>query len=447
MGVCCWCPWMTAGFILALGVSHGHSETFILNNGDSFEGSIIQNPRNVAIIRLELGGMRPESFGDIREVRIKSKSGEVIAGELISWTEGTYTVRTHDGQIDIRDGVIIERTAPPEPSAEPPTEVAEHSSTYVLAANHPSSASYQFDIALTSLIKIKVLPQIGVDLSPAVVDDQVDGIKQLQQNQVQFAVVDALTGHFAYSGAGPFADSGPDNDLRAIAALWPDVAHFVLLQDYVRSGTIDDLTLLLGKQISLGDKDTAVMRANWALFANLGIDIDENFNLVFGDDATSAEALSQDEIIGMGVPGWPPRGSIAEVLETLGNSVRLLEFTDEQVERAGGGSGIWHRFTIPAGTYPGQNQDIATIAQPNILIVRSDVPQESVYQITKAIFDNLPWLREFNPAAKAITLDRALQGLPLPLHPGAERYYREIGVASPSPGSPGLDDRLSKAPL
>jgi TRAP transporter TAXI family solute receptor len=84
--------------------------------------------------------------------------------------------------------------------------------------------------------------------------------------------------------------------------------------------------------------------------------------------------------------------------------------------------------TIPAGTYQGQTEDVQTAGVGNMLITSSDVPDEIVYQMTKALFENLDRMVAAHAAAKGITLEHALDGLPVPLHPGAERYYREVGL-------------------
>ncbi|MGO2414621.1 MAG: TAXI family TRAP transporter solute-binding subunit, partial [Cobetia crustatorum] len=74
---------------------------------------------------------------------------------------------------------------------------------------------------------------------------------------------------------------------------------------------------------------------------------------------------------------------------------------------------------------------INTIAQPNILVVRDDVSEEDVYQITKTMYENLPFLNNIHPATKAMAIDKAIAGLPLPLHPGAVRYFKEQGIEIP----------------
>ena len=75
--------------------------------------------------------------------------------------------------------------------------------------------------------------------------------------------------------------------------------------------------------------------------------------------------------------------------------------------------------------------DVATIAQPNFLGVRADVDEEAVYQITKAMYENLPFLHNIHKATHAISLESALSGLPVPLHSGAARFYQESGLEIP----------------
>jgi TRAP transporter TAXI family solute receptor len=83
---------------------------------------------------------------------------------------------------------------------------------------------------------------------------------------------------------------------------------------------------------------------------------------------------------------------------------------------------------IPAGTYEGQNREVMTVAVNNLLVTREGVPDDVVYTMTKAMFENLPELTAAHAAARGISLKQAAQGSPVPLHPGAERYYREAGV-------------------
>ena len=84
--------------------------------------------------------------------------------------------------------------------------------------------------------------------------------------------------------------------------------------------------------------------------------------------------------------------------------------------------------TIPAGTYNGQTADVPTVAVVNFLVTHEGVSEETVYQMTKQLFENLPELEAAHKAAASIKLEKALGGMPVPLHPGAERYYKEKGL-------------------
>ena len=87
-----------------------------------------------------------------------------------------------------------------------------------------------------------------------------------------------------------------------------------------------------------------------------------------------------------------------------------------------------HGATIPAGTYGGQEADVPTAAVVNFLVTHSEVSDDLAYAMTKALWENLGELEAAHAAAKAIKPDQALAGMPVPLHPGAERYYREQGM-------------------
>lgn len=96
--------------------------------------------------------------------------------------------------------------------------------------------------------------------------------------------------------------------------------------------------------------------------------------------------------------------------------------------------------TIPAGTYPNQNEPVSALAERYIVVAQEDTPEDVVYAIVKSAYENLPTLNNAYKGWKTCTLDTALQSICVPLHPGAVRYYREINL-------PGLDEHLAKYPL
>lgn len=105
--------------------------------------------------------------------------------------------------------------------------------------------------------------------------------------------------------------------------------------------------------------------------------------------------------------------------------INVVAVPEEIVEKLGA---PYVPGTIPAGTYEGQDEDVPTAAIVNFMITHSDVSDEVAYQMTKLLWENLPALRSAHTAANAIKLENALQGMPVPLHPGAEKFYKEKGL-------------------
>jgi TRAP transporter TAXI family solute receptor len=213
--------------------------------------------------------------------------------------------------------------------------------------------------------------------------------------------------------------------------LWQNVEQMVLASDLAETGTVDDLKVLAGKPFSIGVKNSGTEGSGQTLLANLGIDY-SGFQIVNQGYTPTAEGLQNGTIAGANMTGGPPTAAVTQAFAALGDKLSILEFTDEQMTRANGDSTLWTRYVLPAGTYPGQDKEINTIAQPNFMAVNADVDEEAVYLITKTIYENLAFLNNIHPATKVMSLEKAIAGLPAPLHPGAARYYKEQGLEIPA---------------
>ncbi len=133
----------------------------------------------------------------------------------------------------------------------------------------------------------------------------------------------------------------------------------------------------------------------------------------------------------MGTAAGVPVSAVSRVMATMGKDATLLEFTGDLIKKADGGLRLWTPYTIPAGSYPNQDKDIQTIAQPNMLIVRADANEDDIYKITKTIYENLSFLQSIHKATNAMSIEKAIAGLTMPLHKGAVRYYKEVGIEIP----------------
>ena len=133
-----------------------------------------------------------------------------------------------------------------------------------------------------------------------------------------------------------------------------------------------------------------------------------------------------------GLAAGPFGQDLVELHELFVAEARLEALLLGEAAQADGGLGLFQPYTIKAGTYPNQTEDVQTIAQPNFLAVSADLADEDVYMITRTIFENLDYLGGIHRAMKALSEENALVGLPVPLHPGAQRYFEEIGLDIPA---------------
>lgn len=303
--------------------------------------------------------------------------------------------------------------------------------TYLLGTATAGGTSHPVGVTLSALIKIKLLPREGIDLDVINTQGSLENTELLRADELQFAILSRLDARDSWSGAGRFAERGPDRKLRAVASLLRSAQHFVIRKDFVETGTLSDFANLRGRRVSLGRSTSGTRVEHDVLFANLGFDIEKDFILEDLGYAASAKAFAAGEIDGMGLSAGVPVPALATTLNELGNEAVLLSITDEQMIAADGGLDLWSREIVPAGSYPGQTVDVPTIASNNILAVSSDVPEDQVYAITRTIFENLPFLHQMHPATKDIMLEGAVTDLPMPIHPGALRYYEDVGVAVP----------------
>lgn len=305
------------------------------------------------------------------------------------------------------------------------------SKDHLLATASTGGTYYPVGVAIATLAKVKIQPKHKYSLSAINSAGSAENVKLLRDNESQFAILQGLYGSYAWNGSGPLKKEGKQAFLRSISMLWQNVEQIVVKSKHAKSGTVADLQAMKGMKMALGKKNSGTIGSNRKILNNLGINIDKDYELMHAGYGPSAAALQDGRVEGINTPAGVPTGAVTKLFAAAGDDVTPLNFTAEQAKTADGGLNLWTPFTIKAGSYPGLKKDWQTIAQPNFLAVRADVDEQFVYLLTKAIYENLPFLQAIHKATKAMAIEKALKGLPVPLHPGAARYYREIGVKVP----------------
>lgn len=247
----------------------------------------------------------------------------------------------------------------------------------------------------------------------------VENLNLLQQGkgEIGFALGDSVK--LAWDGNADAGFKAPLDKLRGIAAIYPNYIQIVAAKE---SG-ITNLADMKGKSLSVGAAKSGTELNARAIFAAAGMSYEDLAKTEYLPFAESVELMKNRQLdatlqsAGLGVSAIKDLATSVEI--------QMVAVPADVVTKLGA---PYVAATIPAGTYQGQDTDVPTVAVVNFLITHSEVSDETAYQMTKQLFENLPEMEAAHKAAAQIKLENALTGMPVPLHPGAERYYKEKGM-------------------
>ena len=247
----------------------------------------------------------------------------------------------------------------------------------------------------------------------------VENLNLLQdgRGELGFALGDSVAAAWAGDADAGFPQKL--DRLRGIAAIYPNYIQIVASAE---SG-ITDFAGLAGKSLSVGAPASGTELNARAIFGAMEMSYDDLGKTEYLPFAESVELIKNRQLdatlqsAGLGV------ASIRDLSTSL--PITVVAVPASVAETLGA---PYVAATIPAGTYDGQAEDVPTVAISNFLVTSDAVSDEVAYQMTKQLFENLDTLVASHQAAAQIDVAKAIEGMPIPLHPGAERYYREVGV-------------------
>lgn len=262
----------------------------------------------------------------------------------------------------------------------------------------------------------------GYSATAEVTGASVENMGLIATGDADMALALADTVYQAYSGTGRFEGQQLDM-VRGLASVYANMVQIVALQG---SG-IDSLDDLVGKRVSVGAPGSGTEINAQAILSANGISYDDitvqrlNFN-------ETADALANGDIdVGFWSVG-SPTSSIMNLATT--QSIVMIGLTDAEIANARDVDPIFAQITVPEGLYDGVTET-TTLGVPNVLAVSSEMPEELAYEITRAMFEHIADLRAVHPAANETTIEFTMSATPVPLHPGAIRYYEETGAEIP----------------
>ena len=261
------------------------------------------------------------------------------------------------------------------------------------------------------------------DFVAEVTGGSVENISLLLGGEVHVGFSMGTSAHEVFNGTGSFSGREPAQVL-AITVLYPNVLHLVTVQ-----GTgVESLSDLVGRPVSVGAPGSGTEVAARTLLEGNGIDYDDfrpqrlNFN-------ETASALRDGNIDAGFLSVGPPTSAIVDL--ATARPVRLVPIRAAELENTAElDPTVTRDFFLP-GMYPGLEAEVETLSTPNVLVVRADMSEELVYDLTQALYAVRTELAGVHPAARHISAEYTLEVSPIPLHPGSVRYFQEAGYEVP----------------
>ncbi|MCL0030058.1 TAXI family TRAP transporter solute-binding subunit [Dehalococcoidia bacterium] len=259
----------------------------------------------------------------------------------------------------------------------------------------------------------------GLTATAEVTGAAVANVRLVNAGEVKIGHASTCVAYTAFHGIGVF-EGEEMPALRALFYLYPSFFYLVTLAD---SG-IYSIADIVGRRISTGAPGSGTEVITVKVLTALGYSLDDFIvsRLSFAENVTAL----RDGVIDVGawVAGLPV-ASIIDIATT--HDIRIIPLSPEEQAKVIAAHPYYHADAVPAGEYRGVDEPVPTIGVGNIYVVRKDMQYRAVYEILKAVFENLDFLRKVHVAAELTKLETGAMS-PIPLHPGAERFFRDRGI-------------------
>ena len=248
-------------------------------------------------------------------------------------------------------------------------------------------------------------------------------LRALRRGDINFAIVQSDWQYEAYRGEGAFADAPPFKDLRSVFSLHSEMFTVAVAR---KSGIakFDDLP---GHRVNIGDKGSGMRAIMNELMEAKGWNAKSFADASELKPAEAADAFCKGKLDAMVFAAGHPNGLIQQLTSNCG--AKLVPVEGKEVDKLLAENPYYARTAIPGGMYPGNPQSTMTFGVKATVVTTADMDDETVYQITKAVFDHFDSFKTLHFVFATLDKDRMVaSGLIAPIHPGALRYYRENGL-------------------
>ena len=258
----------------------------------------------------------------------------------------------------------------------------------------------------------------NLQVTAEVPDVTIANLNHVAAGEIEIAFAQADVTSWAYNGKNMYEDKSRKN-IRTIAALYPETIHIA-----VKPG-IKDITQLIGKRVAVGAPGSVTESDARTLLNSIGLtyyDMKAELKDFYG----FIEYFKNDKIDAGFVIAGVPTSAIMDLAIT--EEISLINFDRETMDKIIAANPYFVPNVILAGTYRGIYEDVITPAVMALLITYEDMPEDIIYDFCKGMFENIAEVQNSHPMARYISLENALHGLTAPLHPGAAKFYKEMGL-------------------
>ncbi len=286
----------------------------------------------------------------------------------------------------------------------------------ILATGGTAGTYYPFGGSMAKIWNTKIP---GMNVTAQSTGASGENVRLVNKKEAELALVQSDTLDFAYKGQESFKEKL--TNLKAIAVLYPEIIQLVVRAD----GPVKTVADLKGMKVGVGAPGSGT-EANFRQLMDVYGMPKDAVNAQYLSFAESAEQFKDKHIDAFLVTAGIPNAAIMDISSQ--HDVRILNIADDMTKKLTEKYPFLSPAKIPANTYKNQTEPVSTVAVNAVLIVNSEIKDDVVYNLTKALFENQAELAAAHAKGKELSLETAVKGVSIPFHPGAEKYYKEKGL-------------------
>ena len=289
--------------------------------------------------------------------------------------------------------------------------------TMTMGTGSPTGTYYAYG----GIVGQYITNNAGVNVNAVSTGGSKDNIQGIDVGDYQLGTVQSDVMHYAWNGTRSFEEDGKIESFRTVAGLYAEAVQLVTVNPDIKS--VSDLK---DKKVSIGAPGSGVYFNAVDVLAAAGLSVDD-IKPQYQNFDESADALKDGKIDAAFIVAGAPTPAITE-LSMSNSNVRIVPIDGDIADKLMNDNTFYSVYKIPAETYKNQTEEISTVTVKATLIVSATASEDDVYNLTAAIFDNMDAIAKEHAKGSELSLENATDGLTVPFHAGAAKYFKEKGI-------------------